>query len=78
MSTRTPARRPVVTWPALLLGIALVALAVAGLRDLAVTLGWIDGRAGPSPRSTRATVSPPDRSRPPWVSAWPWWDSSSC
>ncbi len=43
MSTRAPKRRPVVTWPALLIAIALVGLAVVAVRDLAVAQGWASG-----------------------------------
>lgn len=43
MSTRAPKRRPVVTWPALLIALALVALAVVAVRDLAVAQGWAAG-----------------------------------
>ena len=43
MTTRAPKRRPVVTWPALLIALALVALAVVAVRELAVAQGWAGG-----------------------------------
>ena len=43
MRTRAPARRPVATWPAQLLAVALVALAVVAVRDAAVSAGWTTG-----------------------------------
>lgn len=38
-----PAAMPVATWPGLIIGVALLALAVVAIRDLLVDLGWLSG-----------------------------------
>lgn len=57
---RTPRRRPVVIWPAVLLALGLVALAVLSVRELLVTQGWLGGSPWLTPVLTGSLTVTPD------------------
>ncbi|WP_130011216.1 DUF6286 domain-containing protein [Serinicoccus sediminis] len=57
---RTPRRRPVAIWPALLLALGLVALGVASVRDLLVTQGWLVGSPWLTPALSASFTLTPD------------------
>ncbi|WP_298889634.1 DUF6286 domain-containing protein [uncultured Serinicoccus sp.] len=57
---RTPRRRPVAIWPALLLAAGLVTLGVLSVRELLVMQGWLEGSPWLTPVLTGSLTLAPD------------------